>query len=528
MEIVPSIVPLVSPFRLYKHQKIALAKMRILEKPANGIRGGLLFLEMGMGKTLVSLVLAFSSREREGARATLVVAPKSVVASAWKRDGVETFFSADLRRRVLFFHRDFLGKGFDATTLDDLGEYDVVVTTYSCIVKSWRRDLGTAAKGAGVLHSYVWGRIMCDESHNFSNEKTQLYKAMVELKGGRRWCLSGTPLRNCENELRAQFRFLGLDVTRKEWGARRAQDVVSTHIIKMTYESVGIVLPPKTEIVHPVVLSERERECYALIEAKMRDLLDKFMDRLVSYANILAMFTRLRQTCVAAHVIARIPCDKRRQSLEGLLERGLTLDLALLVDGYLEWPSTRRAALDGLQKGSLGTWLASWKKTSGIRSAKIKKVVDIVDGLKPYEKFVIFSSFTSCLDLVRLALPWHIQVAQIDGRVATADRLKAIDRFNTDPDLRGLLLSYKVGADGLNLTAATHCICLEPWWNTAVTQQAQARIYRVGQTLPVVMHTLRAVDTIESRRIRELCDQKAALATKYLGAEMIRQIVVGQ
>ncbi len=113
-------------------------------------------------------------------------------------------------------------------------------------------------------------------------------------------------------------------------------------------------------------------------------------------------------------------------------------------------------------------------------------------------------------------------------RARRGDRLKAIARFNTDPDLRGLLLSYKVGGDGLNLTAATHCICLEPWWNTAVTQQAQARIYRVGQTRPVVMHTLRAADTIESRRIQEICDHKAELTTKYLGAEMIRQIVVGR
>ena len=79
-----------------------------------------------------------------------------------------------------------------------------------------------------------------------------------------------------------------------------------------------------------------------------------------------------------------------------------------------------------------------------------------------------------------------------------------------------MLLSLKAGGSGLTLTAADHVFLLDPWWNPAVEDQAADRAHRIGQTRPVFIHRLVAVDTVEER-ILELQAAKRATADAALG-----------
>jgi SNF2 family DNA or RNA helicase len=78
-----------------------------------------------------------------------------------------------------------------------------------------------------------------------------------------------------------------------------------------------------------------------------------------------------------------------------------------------------------------------------------------------------------------------------------------------------MLLSYKVGSEGLNLTEATHCIFIEPWWTNAVHNQAASRIYRSGQTKPVNIHQIKIKSTIEDH-ILAICHSKDEMAKMFL------------
>ncbi len=85
-------------------------------------------------------------------------------------------------------------------------------------------------------------------------------------------------------------------------------------------------------------------------------------------------------------------------------------------------------------------------------------------------KIIVFSMFTSCLDLLSEAIKEdypNFKFVQVDGD--TKNRSELFDQFKNDINTQGLFLTYKVGSEGLNLTEATHCICIEPWWTTQFT-----------------------------------------------------------
>ncbi len=93
--------------------------------------------------------------------------------------------------------------------------------------------------------------------------------------------------------------------------------------------------------------------------------------------------------------------------------------------------------------------------------------------------------------------------------------LNCLINFKNDINTQGLFLTYKVGSEGLNLTEATHCICIEPWWTNAVHNQAKARLWRTGQTKQVYVHNVIIKGSIEEK-IVEICKGKDNIGSKLL------------
>ena len=91
-----------------------------------------------------------------------------------------------------------------------------------------------------------------------------------------------------------------------------------------------------------------------------------------------------------------------------------------------------------------------------------------------------------------------------------------VDRFqNGEADV--FVVSLKAGGVGLNLTAATHVIHYDRWWNPAVEDQASDRAWRIGQDRPVQIHRLICEGTVEDR-ISVLLQQKRELADAVVGS----------
>lgn len=497
-----------------------------------GLRGGILVLKMGMGKTLCAL--AHSLTSAKGEFPTLVVASKTVM-NEWKSEGVDKFFGQSIK--VLYLHQDFIGKDIHTMTRKRVLEYDLVITTYDACVQASRKgeyhkqcfemgDDHTLMKGKilsvhlrtkeqanlpkvtgmGVIYGTPWERVICDESQRFANPDTQTYKCMMAIYGKYKWCLTGTPIRNYQTDIWAQLRFCGYTgvkqtiVWKRQGTTKFREHKLTEAIFSMDYKAAKIELPPKTSLLKFVSLKGKQKEAYDHIQGVARKLYDDMMKSLCSFACVLAMFTRLRQCAIAPYLIT---AESKREKLKGASAKA------------------DKEAVELLKKmttGGLGAWCHEKGGEAGIYAEKISEIINIIAKIPKGEKVLVFSMFTSCLDLLADALEVRLpdfRLVQIDGDTKGKERATILEEFRTDPEVRGLFLTYKVGSEGLNLTEGTHCICIEPWWTPAVPDQAEARCWRTGQTKPVFIHNVLVQNTIEEKVIA-ICKEKQEMASSYL------------
>ena len=109
-----------------------------------------------------------------------------------------------------------------------------------------------------------------------------------------------------------------------------------------------------------------------------------------------------------------------------------------------------------------------------------------------------------------------IEYYHFDGDTEISKRQEMVNAFNSENDTaRVFLISLKAGNTGLNLTAADYVFLIDPWWNTAVEQQAIDRTHRIGQNKPVFVYRLIAKDSIEEK-VLELQKRKQSVADGVL------------
>ena len=104
------------------------------------------------------------------------------------------------------------------------------------------------------------------------------------------------------------------------------------------------------------------------------------------------------------------------------------------------------------------------------------------------------------------------------GATKVDERIKMVDEFNENKDIKVFLISLKAGGTGLNLTGADMVIHYDPWWNLAVQNQATDRAHRIGQTKIVSVYKLIVKGTIEEK-ILKMQESKHQLADEILSGE---------
>ncbi|KAI0904044.1 SNF2 family N-terminal domain-containing protein [Ustulina deusta] len=147
-----------------------------------------------------------------------------------------------------------------------------------------------------------------------------------------------------------------------------------------------------------------------------------------------------------------------------------------------------------------------------LASAKIRQLISILHKEVQEHKFIVFSQFTSMLDLVEPFLRKEgLKYARYDGAMKNDAREASLHSLRNDKHTRVLLCSLRCGALGLNLTAASRVVILEPFWNPFVEEQAIDRVHRLTQTVDVIVYKLTVENTVEAR-ILELQEKKRFLA----------------
>lgn len=526
-------VAFVDNFQLLPHQLQSVDWMRAIERqtPLHGVKGGILSLEKGLGKTITALTLALSSPK--GQFPTLVLCKKMFMWDTWKKE-IEARLAG--QPKVIYLHKDHLTqKEIDGLTLTKIRSADLVVTTYEFCMKVMKqypqyekelrvdplqgsgpktprgraetltREKGnldpSKKKGPQLIYEVAWERVICDESQNFSNDGSKIFRAVMGLVSDHRWCLSGSIVRNYDTDVLSQLRFLGYTsiTSNSEWKkygqAFFKSGGLASRIFQLGYHQVGLEMPAKEEEVVSVGL-----------EGKFRVVYDAILNRLKeSHSHSLkfcqlSLLTRIRQSLVSPFLLSG---KSKRVKIEaaGATEVQIYLGQHLekvLPNEVLKWCHDRKEA--------------------GWQAPKIKKTLEIIDyviGLN--QKVIVFSTQVMALDVIASALDaLGISYRIIDGTVPTAERSQRLDRFRGSPKTHVLLASYKVCSESLNISEASFAILLDCWWNNATRDQAVARLWRMGQLRVVKVFSLFAKDTLDYR-IEEVCRKKEILATKFRG-----------
>ncbi|EPQ29038.1 uncharacterized protein PFL1_03328 [Pseudozyma flocculosa PF-1] len=155
-------------------------------------------------------------------------------------------------------------------------------------------------------------------------------------------------------------------------------------------------------------------------------------------------------------------------------------------------------------------------------STKLAALLEHLNELRVAEpgfKGVIFSQFTSFLDLVQVALKRNRHAfVRLDGTTSQKDREEVLKRFEGWQKRSGsllMLISLRAGGVGLNLTSASKVWLLDCWWNKSTEDQAVDRVHRLGQTRPVTVFRYLITDSIEDR-ILAIQRRKTALVSHAL------------
>ncbi|EHK44110.1 hypothetical protein TRIATDRAFT_181487, partial [Trichoderma atroviride IMI 206040] len=155
-------------------------------------------------------------------------------------------------------------------------------------------------------------------------------------------------------------------------------------------------------------------------------------------------------------------------------------------------------------------------KHSILSSAKIRELTRLLRAEAHEHKFIVFSQFTSMLDLVEPFLrKEQLRFTRYDGSMKNDEREESLRKLREDKKTRVLLCSLKCGSLGLNLTAATRVIIIEPFWNPFVEEQAIDRVHRLTQTIDVVVYKLTVTHTVEDG-ILALQEKKRLLAEQTI------------
>lgn len=534
------------PIELRENQLEAIRHIERCER-STSVRGPILRMQMGLGKTLTAIswvLMAPTSKDRSTRFPTLVLTSKTVLG-VWKRDGFEKF---GVDARVLYFHRDYLTSAeMDAVDREKVLTYDFVITTYDIVTLSATKDMKVEraskeqllledidrpdATGRSILFHTPWERVIADESQRFANPKTHAYKSVMCLYGERKMCLTGTPVRNYATDLWAQLRFCGYTGTMKQSIWRRdfmniiPQHSLMSFILSQDYESADITLPKKIEHRQHVVLTGIHKEIHDYTLTVLRRVYnavfgrgkanitvnDEMLASKVDTMSVLKLFLVFRLVCIAPYLLTDEAKRGRRD-----LHAELSVARNMLPELYLE-------------EGPLWKWTKQRFGEAGAHSVKIQTVVGIIRAIPPEEKVVVFSMFTCSLDLVRDALEeerftWGSETAetvlQLDGETPANTRQEILAKFEDDKNARVLLMTYKTGAEGINLTCASHVIELEPWWTDSVKQQAEARCWRFGQSKTVHVYPLFVKDSIEEHVLR-ICSMKNEMITRMFGDDPV-------
>ena len=443
---------------LRSYQADALAWLGFLD--GAGL-GGCLALDMGLGKTPTMLAHLRSAVDQGPA---LVVAPPAVVGN-WAAEAGKFVPGV----RVLVHHgatradRDKIAK--------EVAEADVIITTY-----------GTAVRDIDALEDIAWGSLVLDEAQVIKNPTSDTAQQLRRLQARTRVALTGTPIENGLGDLWAI-----LDFTNPGLVGDRA-----TFVAQLSRSGGGRSSAEQALRTLNGVLVFRRTKAEPSIAAELPDRID-VLDHCPMTPEQIGLYQ-----AVLDDLVAETADD------DGPPKKGAVLAAITALKQICNHPAAYNdddGPLDG-------------------RSGKLARLDEIVDNVfEAQERVLIFTHFAQWGEKLARYLTKRTgtPIACYHGGLARGMRDRLVQEFQAGEGAGALVLSLKAGGTGLNLTAASHVVLYDRWWNPAVEDQARDRAWRIGQTRTVVAHRLVCPGTVDER-VEEVVAGKRRIADLVLPA----------
>ncbi|MFP3905477.1 MAG: DEAD/DEAH box helicase [Acidimicrobiales bacterium] len=426
--------------------------------------GGCLALDMGLGKT--PTVLAHLAR-MHGRGPALVIAPPAVVGN-WAAEARR--FTPDLR--VVIHH------GASRASAEELAAEvdgaDVVITTY-----------GTAVRDVDALADLHWEHVVLDEAQAIKNPANETSQQLRRIPANIRLALTGTPVENGLGDL-----WSILDFTNPGLVGDR-----STFVAALSKSGSG--RGPKgaeggLRALNGILVFRRTKAEPAVAE-ELPDRIDE-LDRCSMTPEQIGLYQAVLDSLVTS---TSTDSDGAEQPKQGAILAAITA-LKQICNHPVAYQDDG-GPLDG-------------------RSGKLARLEEIVDSVYTSdERVLVFTHFARWGERLadHLSERFGRPVACYHGGLSRKERDRIIDDFQHSDGPGALVLSLKAGGTGLNLTAASHVVLYDRWWNPAVEDQARDRAWRIGQTRTVVSHRLVCPGTVDER-VEEVVAGKRHIADMVL------------
>jgi len=426
--------------------------------------------DMGLGKTLQVLALLLIKKRAAHRRPALLVAPASLLAN-WCSEAAR--FAPDLR--ILLLHPS--NKADDGATVSDaaaLMNYDLVITSYGFLQR------------VPELRTLNWGLLVLDEAQAIKNPGAKQTQAVKRLRADTRLALTGTPIENRLSDLWSLFDFL-------QPGLLGGGQEFARFVQRLSKQSSGghggTAFGALRELLRPYILRRMKSDPRIIA-----DLPDK--TEVTAYCSLSRVQAGLYQRTVDE-------LAKKLNELDGIQRRGAVLSCLMRLKQICNHP------MQALGHGA-------FREDESGKLGRLREICETIAARQ--DKVLVFTQFRElCEPLAQfLADVFGRPGLLLHGATAVAKRQELVNAFQHAAGPPFFVLSLKAGGTGLNLTAASHVVHFDRWWNPAVEDQATDRAYRIGQHRNVLVHKLVCRGTLEEQ-IDHMLREKRGMASEVLG-----------
>jgi non-specific serine/threonine protein kinase len=435
--------------------------------------GACLADDMGLGKTIqvLSLLLMLKNQANNDRQPSLLIAPASLLAN-WASE-IERFAPS---LRALIAHPSAMS-GTDLKTLgpERLQEVDLVISTYGALLR------------IPCLAEVSWQLVVLDEAQAIKNPDAKQTRAAKKLNAQSRFALTGTPIENRLGDLWSIFDFINPGLL----GSAKQFTVFSKRLANRPQNPYG----PLRELVRPYILRRMKTD-----KTVIADLPDK---------TEITAFCQLSRKQAALYQQAVEELAKRLENAENIQRRGLILSFLMRFKQICNHPSQ---------------WLGdgAWSEQDSGKWGRLREIVEVIAAKQ--EKVLVFTQFREVTAPLAafLGSVFGRPGLVLHGETEVKKRKDLVRRFQEDESVGYFVLSLKAGGSGLNLTAASHVVHFDRWWNPAVENQATDRAFRIGQNKNVLVHKFVCRGTVEEK-IEQIIESKRQLSRDLLedGASLL-------